>query len=122
MMPQMPQGLGGMLPMPNMQPQQPGMPPQGPVPPPGMGAPPASGPDAAKIIMAFLSGLSPDEQKGAIFGVGMNEMLKKMDLGKSKRLGADGQAGPSMQPGGGSGIGGNASAPLAPSNRPLGAF
>lgn len=113
------QGLGGMLPLPNMQPQGAGMG-QGPVPPPGMGAPPASGPDAAKIIMAFLSGLSPDEQKGAIFGVGMNEMLKKMDLGKSKRTGADGIAAPQMQAGGGSGIGGNASAPLAPANRPLG--
>ena len=116
----MPQGLGGMLPMPNMQPQMPGMQGQGPVPPPGMGAPPASGPDASKIIMAFLTSLNPDEQKGAVYGMGMNELLKKMDLGKSKRLGADGVAAPSMQPGGGSGFGGNAAAPLAPSNRPLG--
>ena len=113
--------LAGMLPFPNQMPQGPGMGPQGPTPPPGMAPPPTSGPDAAKIIMAFLNGLNPDEQKGAVYGMGMNELLKKMDLGKSKRLGADGMAGPTApKPGGGIGMGGNMSAPLAPSNSPLG--
>lgn len=112
--------LGGMLPYPNTMPQMPGMPPQGPVPPIGMTPPPATGPDASKIVLAFLTSLNPDEQKGAVYGMGMNELLKKMDLGKSKRLGADGMAGPSLKPGGGMGAGGNMSAPLAPSNSPLG--
>lgn len=112
--------LGNMMPQMGTQPQMPGMPPQGPVPPIGMTPPPTSGPDASKIILAFLTSLNPDEQKGAVYGMGMNELLKKMDLGKTKRLGADGQAGPSMQPGGGLGAGGNAAAPLAPANRPLG--
>ena len=106
--------LGGLLPYPNAMPQGPGMPPQGPVPPPEMQAPPQV--DAMKVIMAFMNNLSPDEQKGAVYGIGFHELMKKMDLGKTKRTGADGVAGPTApQPGGG-----NMAAPLAPSNRPMG--
>ena len=111
--------LEGMIPYPPM-PQFAG---QGPVPPPGMAPPPASGPDASKIIMAFLQNLSPDEQKGAVYGIGMRELLRSMDLKSKQRLGADGQAGasqPAMKPGGGLGQGGNMAAPLAPMNSPLG--
>lgn len=88
----MPGQLSQMLPQPQMPGQggmgQPGMQ-GGPVPPPTMGQPPAS-PDSMKIILAMMGQLSPDEQKGAVYGMGMNELLKKMDLKRKQREGADG--------------------------------
>ena len=82
--------LGGMLPYPNAMPQGPqGAGPAGPVPPPGMAQPP-SGIDASKLVMAFLNNLNPDEQKGAVYGIGMRELMRSMDLKRKQREGADG--------------------------------
>ena len=66
----------------------------GPVPPPNM-APPPQGPTADKYIemIAALYGDNPEAMKAFMGGIGFYELLKKMDLGKRQRLGAD------MQPG-----------------------
>lgn len=114
--------LGGILPYPNQAPVMGG----GPVPPPTMGQPPAP-PTADKYIemIAALYGDQPESLKAFMGGIGFYELLKKMDLGKRQRLGADmlpGQ-GPAMTPQLAalkSTSPTAAAAPLAPMGRPLG--
>jgi hypothetical protein len=88
--------LGGMLPYPNPLPGGGGM-----APPPNMGQPPP-GPTADKYIaiIAQLYGQNPAEIKSFMGGIGFMELLKKMDLGKRQRIGAEGVAmgGPQMTP------------------------
>ena len=110
--------LGGLLPYPDQQPMG-----GGPVPPPNMGQPPPP-PTADKFIsiIAALYGDNPNEIKSFMGGIGFMELLKKMDLGKRQRLGADmapGEMSPQMaalkstSPTA-------AAAPLAPMGRPMG--
>jgi hypothetical protein len=55
-----------------------------------MGQPP-EGPTADKYIqvIAALYGDSPNDLKAFMSGIGFMELLKKMDLGKRQRVGAD---------------------------------
>lgn len=122
--------LGGLLPYPNQMPMnQPPMPPMGgpmggPVPPPGMAPPPQV--DSMKLVMAFLNQLQPEEQRGAVYGIGMSELLKKMDLKRRQREGADGvpgqQASPMMGALRASSPPGPQAAPLAPPSPQQGGF
>jgi len=123
MMPGMPMG-GGMPPMGGMpgMPQAGGMP-GGPVPPPGMQEPPQV--DTMKIVMAFMNQLQPEEQRGAVYGIGMSELLKKMDLKRRQRVGADGVPGQQASPMMGAlraSSPGPQAAPLAPPSPQSGGF
>lgn len=76
--------LGGLLPYPNQMPAG-----GGPVPPPTMGQPPEP-PTADKYIqMLAMLYADPQEMKAFLGGAGFVELMKKMDLGKRQRLGAD---------------------------------
>jgi len=103
--------LLGMLAQPNMNPAS-----MGPPPPPGMGAPPPAPQgneiDRGKLILSFLMDKDPAQRDAIMQGVGFYELLKKMDLGKRQRDGAQ-MVNPQQSALMNSSPGGSMAAPLA---------